>query len=327
MLTSNPPGVPGPPASGTPEDLRNLKQAVGENVPIAGKTRAARRRALDPSEMLKDLRIPAELRLRLAKPLQQLGYSLEEVEVSPIWKRVQTHRVCIIRSSTNHYLLHIPKAILEDNSDLNMFAVNSLGPMFPEGAKLLIFSRDLDNYPFRGYEKLVRSWSKISTKFVPWSWLEEVAQGEIHLDDLADLLDLSPSQQPIPLPAFPPERPPADDLDFVINILAKLADGSPVGAKKYIADLVVQLDLPDGWSPGDTWTGDPTVDARVLVRHLADKGPYPPKAARHGSKVLGVLIQKLYPQRGDPVMRKRFLEMASNYELLPSNDIDNLRNS
>jgi hypothetical protein len=237
--------------------------------------------------------------------------------------------------------MHVPKRFLDRNDDTALGGLQTVRLLAGRARRVFVFSRKV-NSASALFDTQTESWrsERIHVTFIRWRDIVELNRHPSPLFDVKLLLRIPETSARAPSSAVAdaegpststqireriPERLSSEDIEFIIQTLANLAGHSPLGVQEYLADLVRQLDLPRGWSPG-SWTGDPDVDARKLVQFLDGKHLYPPTVARSGCSVLGVLIEKLYPHSGDPVMRRRFLEMTSTNGLLPQADLERLRN-
>ena len=166
-----------------------------------------------PDELLQDLRLRQELCHRLAEPLGELGYALEETEVVDPYTGTDRRLVSVLRRTIHiWYVLEVPPVVLNDASYLHRSLFGYLEFLFPPESRLRIVSPGLGVHR-QPYETMARGWRDRGrwVTFINWAWLEELLDSDnVPLDRLAQTLDVPLEDQPptsvAPAPSDAPAR-------------------------------------------------------------------------------------------------------------------------
>lgn len=300
-----------------------------------------------PDELLQDLRLRQELCHRLAEPLGELGYALEETEVVDPYTGTDRRLVSVLRRTIHiWYVLEVPPVVLNDASYLHRSLFGYLEFLFPPESRLRIVSPGLGVHR-QPYETMARGWRDRGrwVTFINWAWLEELLDSDnVPLDRLAQTLDVPLEDQPPtsvapapfredepvvgptprPEPAGgsgvqgPPGGGPTDQERKLVARL--LAEEAAVGGKDFFRNLLQYLSAPFGWGTPPAREGNNFDIALALVDWTNRKGTYPKRHEYWNSKALGKVIVYLYRLSGQDVRDELLAILARHQDLLSAAD-------
>jgi hypothetical protein len=149
----------------------------------------------EPSDALKDLRLSQSLIDLFTPPLQALGYTIENQQLTEKYTDLVHSYTAVRNNASRRLLFHIPMWILDDASPANTSAVIAMGYWLERGTTLIILSEGLDT-PARPYRKVAEeAWSKLNglkASFIPWRDITDIKSK--NLDELklrlTDILQL-----------------------------------------------------------------------------------------------------------------------------------------
>jgi hypothetical protein len=314
-------------AVGPYEEITGLKREIGAAGNVIGLSQRAgrRKRAAAAAPPLRDMRAPAEVEELLAYQLPPLNYVLEDTAVRFRYKTQDVRQISVLRRDDDtRNLLHIPSAVLDDEDNLPEFGL--LRYYFSDNARVCVISPTLDGFPIQTFADMVNDWrdrDHIDFCFIRWRWLNDLARPDPGA--FARLFEppLMERSAPQATATGAIDRLPEEDREFIAGTLMVLASG--LGGVSYLSDLIGRLRLPPEWEiePEGSGLAD---KARKLVEKLHARRQYG-SGERKGWMLLGALIKELYKETGDQTIRRRFIAILEQYDLLPPEQIRQVRDS
>jgi len=223
--------------------------------PLGGQPRS-------PSEVLRDLRLPAEAIAILRSALQGLDLQIQETEIAPRFgsKRLVT---ALSGQPDGCLLLHIPGWILDNPTPQKDDALTSLPYALSGKARLFLVSVGLDIIPARVYRRLIteiwRQQARVEVNWVPWMDILALGEPGVSPDELQDqVVDIFGLQ---PAAETSPGQVEVSDVDMSKlrrALVERFSDGD-------LRDLCFDLEIDYESLPGDG-KADKARELLILMR-------------------------------------------------------------
>src|SRR5262245_2365636 len=156
-----------------PSTIPKLVEIASRLVQQTGTTIGALRSdpAVNPMDVLLDLRLPKNLLDRISPILEALGFKCDESTLTfPFGEDRKIHRLQT-NGGLELFLVYIPKWILERNGTIDKAAVDYIYHYFPAGTRVYLISEGVDvlKTAFEGQFATWRQAFNINVLLVPWA--------------------------------------------------------------------------------------------------------------------------------------------------------------
>jgi len=255
----------------------------------------------DPSEKVKDLRLPPELMLELGKHFDAIGYKLEEDThrfASPTERRYTA--AVSTKSKLRIALLNFPPELLSSYNgpyvDVFTAALFTFSAM---PCRLLSVEKTDSKIESvaalrRGYNAVVRDMFPTGAFFINWQDIDDYLNNILQ-ENFANLFNLQPRLLTHQNAPNQPKPLGQNEVDSIVDAFAAMAAVVPAGVEPFFRNLVQRSD----WSEKQkrriigTWSGSADVDAQNLVDFARLTNTYPTTHEKQGQSFLGWVLWEM----------------------------------